>query len=596
MAAGILLPSLLMRFPITLWRHIAFEVWRVVFITALVLVCVVSFAAVVKFLGEGRLGPVDALRFMAVIAVPMMHYTLPFAAGFGATLAYHRMTADGEITAAHASGIGHRWVLVPAFLAALVLGVGLGYLNQQTIPHMLRASQRMVTENASELVRASIESSQSVSFDNFLLHAEGVKAFGADAGSGASERMLLTGVVAVEFDRKGQIRSEATAARAWLWIFPAGSQGSAGAMGEGAGGGVGSVRMRLEEGIGVSGGQLVRFSELLPDPWLLPDAFSNDPKFYTYSEMSRLRAHPEEMSGVEQRRARLAQRLAERETMQLIRESLRGSQRVRLVDQTGQAVIVHGSDIRLTPERRWAILARTDMPGAGEDGAHGRIGAGVAVDRFLPDGTLAHYVARGAEFVSVLEESGAAPAMSLRLVLTEVSAPAGSSVLGIGGRGGAGDGVAGDRTQLAIAPLFPPSQPLEGLMGLSCAELLERARVYTDRERPDAFIAEVAVDLKDKIQELEREILSKVHERWAMSGTCLVMAVAGAVTAMRLGSALPLMVYLWSFFPALVGVITIMAGQQLTHDHGAPGLVVLWGGVGLLVVYTVVSYLHVARH
>lgn len=133
-------------------------------------------------------------------------------------------------------------------------------------------------------------------------------------------------------------------------------------------------------------------------------------------------------------------------------------------------------------------------------------------------------------------------------------------------------------------------------MGLSCAELLERARVYTDRERPDAFIAEVAVDLKDKIQELEREILSKVHERWAMSGTCLVMAVAGAVTAMRLGSALPLMVYLWSFFPALVGVITIMAGQQLTHDHGAPGLVVLWGGVGLLVVYTVVSYLHVARH
>ncbi len=132
-----------MRFPITLWRHIAFEVWRVVFITALVLVCVVSFAAVVKFLGEGRLGPVDALRFMAVIAVPMMHYTLPFAAGFGATLAYHRMTADGEITAAHASGIGHRWVLVPAFLAALVLGVGLGYLNQQTIPHMLRASQRM---------------------------------------------------------------------------------------------------------------------------------------------------------------------------------------------------------------------------------------------------------------------------------------------------------------------------------------------------------------------------------------------------------------------------------------------------------------------
>jgi hypothetical protein len=55
-------------------------------------------------------------------------------------------------------------------------------------------------------------------------------------------------------------------------------------------------------------------------------------------------------------------------------------------------------------------------------------------------------------------------------------------------------------------------------------------------------------------------------------------------------------VYLWSFIPALAGVITITSGQQLTHDMGVPGLFVLWGGVGLLVVYTVVSYLHVARH
>jgi hypothetical protein len=237
-----------MRFPFTLWRYIAFEIWRVVLITALVLVCVVSFAAVVKFLGEGKLGPVDALRFMLVIAVPMMHYTLPFAAGFGATLAYHRMTADGEILAAHAGGIGHRSVLMPAVLAALVLGAGLAYLNQRTIPHMLRSSQRMVTENIAEIVRASIESSQSVSFDNFLLHADGVKAFGPDASSGASERMLLTGVVAVEFDRKGQIRSEATAARAWLWVFPPGSPAlRARAFHPGSG----YVRMRLEEGDGL---------------------------------------------------------------------------------------------------------------------------------------------------------------------------------------------------------------------------------------------------------------------------------------------------------------------------------------------------------
>lgn len=562
-----------MRFPLTLWRYIAFEIWRVVLITALVLVCVVSFAAVVKFLGEGKLGPVDALRFMLVIAVPMMHYTLPFAAGFGATLAYHRMTADGEILAAHAGGIGHRSVLMPAVLAALVLGAGLAYLNQRTIPHMLRSSQRMVTENIAEIVRASIESSQSVSFDNFLLHADGVKAFGPDASSGASERMLLTGVVAVEFDRKGQIRSEATAARAWLWVFPPGR----GAPIAGASPAVGHVRMRLEEGIGVSGGQLVRFSELAPDPWLLPDSFRNDPKFYSNAEMKRLRERPEEMGGVEQRRVRLAQRLAERESMGEVRESLRNAGRVRLMDQSGQAVIVHGSDIRLTPERRWAILPRAS-------------GQPVEVDRYLPDGTLAHYTARSAEFASVASEGEGLTELSIRLVMTEVSAPGAPTALG------PGVGVSGDRAQLAIAPLYAAGRPLDALIGRTSSELLALASPYVDRSRPDEFVLETTEDLARELRELEREILSKLQERWAMSAACLVMAVAGAVTAMRLGGALPLTVYLWSFFPALAGVITIMAGQQMTHDHGAIGLVVLWGGVGVLVVYTLVSYLHVARH
>jgi hypothetical protein len=337
------------------------------------------------------------------------------------------------------------------------------------------------------------------------------------------------------------------------------------------------VRMRLEEGIGVSGGQLVRFSELAPDPWLLPDSFRNDPKFYSNAEMRRLRERPEEMSGVEQRRVRLAQRLAERESMGEVRESLRNAGRVRLMDQSGQAVIVHGSDIRLTPERRWAILPRAS-------------GQPVEVDRYLPDGTLAHYAAKSAEFASVASEGEGLTELSIRLVMTEVSAPGAPTALG------PGVGVSGDRAQLAIAPLYAAGRPLDALIGRTSAELLALASPYVDRSRPDEFVLETTEDLARELRELEREILSKLQERWAMSAACLVMAVAGAVTAMRLGGALPLTVYLWSFFPALAGVITIMAGQQMTHDHGAIGLIVLWGGVGVLVVYTLVSYLHVARH
>jgi hypothetical protein len=55
-------------------------------------------------------------------------------------------------------------------------------------------------------------------------------------------------------------------------------------------------------------------------------------------------------------------------------------------------------------------------------------------------------------------------------------------------------------------------------------------------------------------------------------------------------------VYLWSFFPALIAVITISAGQQASHQSGLWGLGLLWSGVGVLVVYAGVAFWSVRRH
>ena len=54
--------------------------------------------------------------------------------------------------------------------------------------------------------------------------------------------------------------------------------------------------------------------------------------------------------------------------------------------------------------------------------------------------------------------------------------------------------------------------------------------------------------------------------------------------------------YLWSFFPALGALITISGGQKSVHDFGAPGLLMLWGGVAALCLYTFVAYRGLTRH
>ena len=98
------------------------------------------------------------------------------------------------------------------------------------------------------------------------------------------------------------------------------------------------------------------------------------------------------------------------------------------------------------------------------------------------------------------------------------------------------------------------------------------------------------------LDRLQREITSKQNERWALASSCLIMVVTGAVTAVRLRESPPLAVYLWSFFPALGAVITVMGGQQLTHESGAAGLFLLWGGVAGLGAYTLLTFLGIRKH
>ena len=66
--------------------------------------------------------------------------------------------------------------------------------------------------------------------------------------------------------------------------------------------------------------------------------------------------------------------------------------------------------------------------------------------------------------------------------------------------------------------------------------------------------------------------------------------------ALRLRQALPLMVYAWSFFPALGTIIFISMGQQTTHRQGWIGVPVLWFGVFGLGAFAVWMFMKLRRH
>ncbi len=557
--------------PISLWKYITLELWRIIALTGAVLVAVIAFAASIKPMADGKITPVEALQFMGLAIVPMLQYALPFAAGFGATLAYHRLSHDNEVTAAYAGGVSHRAVLMPAIITGVILGVGLLGLNQFIMPRFLRSMEVLIAQNLSKVLVNSVQRGQPVVREGTVLYADRVVALNPEdspqlKAAGAREWLVLYGVMVLTFDKEGELEREAAANRAQVVLLP----------GSVHDGGATRAVVQLEQGSARDGDRAYAKFETLPLWMNISNAFKDDPKFLTFGELVELRGRPEGMNWIEVQRRDLAYHVAERVTTEALRKELAARGMATLRDPQGTEFVIRAKDAAVrSPDWRW-VLQPTRAGGMIE--VEKRL-VGAAPTKFTtPDAGL-YTDMGGADRLS--------RSMTMRLELDNVAAGPGTR-----------DQAAGKRTKLVFSELSLVDGPMETLLDpvkTPAAKLLGEARPRVV-EAGDEFVKRPYADLEHSIASLLREITSKQNERFAMSVACVVMVVAGAMTAVRLSSSLPLTVYLWSFFPALATVITISSGQQLTHEHGWPGLLVLWGGVGIMGAYAAIGYWRLTRH
>ncbi|MEO0483327.1 MAG: LptF/LptG family permease [Planctomycetota bacterium] len=552
--------------PITLWKHTLADLWRLLLLTGSILVTVIAFSMAVQLLAAGKIGPGDVPRLMALAVVPMLQYALPFAAGFSATLAYHRMTQDLEITATSASGISYRAVLVPAIATGLALSISLAALNEQVIPRFLRGIERMVTDDAIKLMTKSFERGEAVAQDGVIIAADRV--FEMEPPEGAAAYLVLERVLALETHADGRVKSEALADLAHVYHYR-----DRPIEGEGV------MVMRLENVISDVDGESFGELDTVDLVRRLPDSFSDDPKFLTFGELRQLRHEPRKMGFIESRRRTLAVRLATREAIEAMARTLETTGRATLVDASGRAVSLRASALRWSPQDDvWRLI-----PSAGEPVAL----EWARVDLEPNAGGAAAGAGGAARFEA--EEAFLRPDIGDETDLPDLTFTLDIRNYTVRNATGA-DAASGARTARTWPGLKPTPDPQPALLAASTQQVLTRAEPRVTGETPDPFLVSAYDDLTKRLERLSREITSKQHERMAMAVACFIMVIAGAVAAMRLGGALPLTVYLWSFFPALAAIITISSGQQVTHRTGPIGLVLLWGGVSALGLYTLVAF------
>jgi len=565
--------------PRTLWKYIFLETIRLVLIAACVLVTVIAFAVTVKPLGDGKLNAAQAVSFMLFAIPPMLAYALPFAAGFGTTLAYHRLADDNEITAAKAGGLSYRQILAPALAIGLLLALAVGLLNDQIIPRFLTRMEHMITQDLTQVMVNQLDRGQSAVFGDTEIHADRVINYPLKPDSPYERTVRLDGLVAIETEADGRISLEATSSTAWLYIF------RAAALPEANRGGFKPddliAKIVFDDGVVFSDGRYGDIANQESPAWALPSAFDDDPKYLTGAELARLHDHPESMSFIETRRLDLARALATAQTIRTLERKASTTRQLVFNAPAERTLFVSTSRITWNDLGYWDIAPLPGQPT-------------VEIEEQASDGTVTRSqaaVARPFPQTSTPSAEGffnpnaSVAAVSLRFRLELQDITVGTST---------GDARLDTVTQIpgdVINGLTTEDDPMPQLAALSSADLLDRAVPYQSQGE----ITARATTLTRMIEDLGREVLSKRHERYAMSASCLVMVLTGAVMALKLKDKMPLVVYLWSFFPALTTIIMIASGQSTIHKEGAVGIPVLWSGVVGLTAYTLLTLRNLAR-
>lgn len=539
------------RAPWTIWRSTSAEVLRALLLAALSLVGLIAFVGAVRPLAEGRIGLADALALFALLSVPMLQFALPFAAGFAATISFHRPAAENETTAAHAAGIPHRTLLIPAVAIGIALGAALWFLANYTIPRFLDRAEGLIQRDLARIVLAPLRSGQTIQIGNFDIHADSfVGPIDPPPGSAAKECIALFGVLAVQRADKHGV-SYAADQRVDLWLFDDPQDDSSTA-----------VQLAFTNPLFISESGALSVRSPLTQPFRLPRTVREDPKFFPLPALLQLRDDPTAFPPIRRHTRALAADVATVAMFEHIREALASHGAAELL-MPDSAITIGGASLMLDRDGAALVPAAPEAP--------------IAVTRRRANGQPLVQYAQSARLRAAPADASASGRPTLTLELRAVT------TLDPQGR------VNTPKDTETYSLLTPAGFDAAPILSLDPAALLERAA------RTPILVGE-GKDLRRRIDRLQREIDSKIHERAAYAAACTLMVILGAVVAMRLHDAMLLPVYLWSFLPALGAVITISAGQGLAHEQGLIGFVVLWAGVAVLIVITIVQFAALRRH
>jgi lipopolysaccharide export LptBFGC system permease protein LptF len=149
----------------TLFWYVFRDLVRIFVLASVALAAIMSFGGLLRPLTEHGLDAQQVTRILGYFMPAMQTYSLPVAALFATTMVYGRLSADNELTACRAAGVGY-W---PMWLPAIVLGLLVALISLVflcfVVPIFSLKVEKVIYSNLAQLVQSQIEQDHRITLE-----------------------------------------------------------------------------------------------------------------------------------------------------------------------------------------------------------------------------------------------------------------------------------------------------------------------------------------------------------------------------------------------------------------------------------------------
>jgi lipopolysaccharide export LptBFGC system permease protein LptF len=565
----------------TLHAYILRELLRVFLLTAAALTTLMAFGGMFRPVTKQGIDVSQVMVILINLMPAMLAYAIPIAALFAAVLVYWRMSTDNELTACRAGGISHFSLVIPAILLGLaVASADLVFVNY-VVPQFLQKTERLVYRDLGSLIVSQINRQERFQHERLTVTADSAELLPSTDPN--VNTVVLYGLAATMMDKQDKPIATVVGQKAELRIHNLAGQDAV------------EIDISLSNTLGFNPANAFQkvsgsASTISPDgrPFRVPSYFKSKPKFLNWVDLRKLGQKPYLFPKV----ADTIERIEQARRYELITANIFAWwQKARAEGKNpltfAQSALSGPGHNQVTLQAAKAALdSDVDPQEALTFSGDGAPGGGVRIEQRV-DGKLTNvYTADAADLVLTVDpftNSGVGTSLRLRgNVLRENHQQPGFSPVPVSNP----PSISGLILDPALGEVPPVPEDAKG-------ELM----TYAD-ESNRSEVRDLGRQAHIRVTELFQRIDSELHSRGSFALSCLTLVLLGAALGILLRGKNPLAVFVVGFVPAIILVLLITGGRQLTEGsprNVVPGIILIWAGNGILLAIVAGVYAKLLR-